>query len=1071
MSTAQRTWRRGITALGAAVAVLLGGIGLTQVGAANAEAVGPHSGVKITSMEIKKKSSTDNAGVDGTVRNNDLVYGSWAWSAKDATPRPVVGDSFTFTLSDAYRLLDTATFDLEVKPGVSVGRCEITSVAAAPRKVTCTFTDGLQAQYDAGESFVHGTGWFVARTTKEVRENSTTFNLNGVESPVANPGGQPIGPIIHSFNSTDVHKATDGVNSTSKTISWNIAFTGDKLSQKFGANVPNPVVFKDALGPGHMYNEELSFQALKTRDRPSIDQRRIYWRSNPSGRFPMVTPADNIGMFRVEVQYNAAKTEATYKIYKESGDWSSDVLYMLSYQTKPTTTNGVINPGLKYENGVSLEGTDVQLSRNTKYVQAAGATAALDPAYGTFKVSKTLGGVASGEIPAGTQVRFNVRYTLPAGWDPAQHPEWQAPATNPFQFPVVIGQASTYFPKNTPFPDGTQIELSEDLLFAQPALPATVQWSNPNLTVNKNTAATATFSITAGKIVEVDAENIASFKPKVSVGDYVWEDGNKDGLQGDVADKPIPNVTLTISRSDGLPVRKVDGTEVTTTETDDAGFYSFDDLEILPDNEVYKVTVTPPAGYAPTLEGPSKGSGANDSSTDVATARRLADGERDDTLDFGFVKLVPGIDIEKYDGDWGGVTFQGDEPVLEGGQPRDLPAGDRDTEDAALVLRGNQSQEVKFTVTNTGTSGLKNVVVKDQTSVGPALASLRCNWGNESFDSVKGADGVLTVTFPADKVLAAKGKIECVGTMPALGEVVKHANNATVEAIPAAGGDKLSDSDPWHAKRPGKVSVGDYVWLDANKDGIQDDGESPIQGVELQLVGPDGNAVTDINGVEVANVTTNAMGKYLFANLPTLADGQKYTVKVVGGVPAGLVPTKAGENNGAGANDSSTAESSSVAALTTDGAEDLTLDFGFMKPAVSVGDYVWFDANKDGLQDESDVPLKDVVLTISRSDNAPVKNSDGVALTAEQLSTKTNNEGKYLFANLEVLTGDAKYVVTVTAPAGYVATTAGVGSDRAKDSSTNTATSGALPNDGDKDLTLDFGFIKPAVSVGDYVWF
>ena len=50
-----------------------------------------------------------------------------------------------------------------------------------------------------------------------------------------------------------------------------------------------------------------------------------------------------------------------------------------------------------------------------------------------------------------------------------------------------------------------------------------------------------------------------------------------------------------------------------------------------------------------------------------------------------------------------------------------------------------------------------------------------------------------------------------------------------------------------------------------------------------------------------------------------------------------------------------------------------------------------------------------------------------------------------------------------------VATTAGAGSDTTVDSSTGSATSFALTADGQRDPSLDFGFVKPEVSVGDYV--
>ena len=50
--------------------------------------------------------------------------------------------------------------------------------------------------------------------------------------------------------------------------------------------------------------------------------------------------------------------------------------------------------------------------------------------------------------------------------------------------------------------------------------------------------------------------------------------------------------------------------------------------------------------------------------------------------------------------------------------------------------------------------------------------------------------------------------------------------------------------------------------------------------------------------------------------------------------------------------------------------------------AVSVGDYVWEDVNRDGLQDSSDVPLSGVTLTISRSDGETVAAANGSPYSA-----------------------------------------------------------------------------------------
>jgi hypothetical protein len=121
------------------------------------------------------------------------------------------------------------------------------------------------------------------------------------------------------------------------------------------------------------------------------------------------------------------------------------------------------------------------------------------------------------------------------------------------------------------------------------------------------------------------------------------------------------------------------------------------------------------------------------------------------------------------------------------------------------------------------------------------------------------------------------------------------------------------------------VKVGDYVWNDLNKNGIQEAGEPGIGGVKLTLTG------TSASGASVTRTTTtDSSGKYLFDGL----EPGSYMVKVdavnfgAGGALANFTasPTLAGTNRAIDSNPNPTATTPSAL---PSGASDLTLDFGY----------------------------------------------------------------------------------------------------------------------------------------------
>ena len=215
----------------------------------------------------------------------------------------------------------------------------------------------------------------------------------------------------------------------------------------------------------------------------------------------------------------------------------------------------------------------------------------------------------------------------------------------------------------------------------------------------------------------------------------------------------------------------------------------------------------------------------------------------------------------------------------------------------------------------------------------------------------------------------------------------------------------------------------------------------------VALLKKDGTPVLDKDGNPVTAVT-DADGKYSF---PGLALGE-YTVSVVdptSGPLAGTKPTEAYTGRYKTTADVTIAEATGSV---------IDVNFGFVKPA-SVGDKVWMDVNRDGIQDADEPAMPGVTVTLTRADGSAVTDASGNPVAA----VTTDANGQYKFENL--LPGD--YKVSFTNPAGYEATVSDAGSDRALDSN-GTEASVTLAQ-GQDDATVDYGLVGTGV-IGDQLF-
>ena len=276
------------------------------------------------------------------------------------------------------------------------------------------------------------------------------------------------------------------------------------------------------------------------------------------------------------------------------------------------------------------------------------------------------------------------------------------------------------------------------------------------------------------------------------------------------------------------------------------------------------------------------------------------------------------------------------------------------------------------------------------------------------------------------------------------------ANPATGKTAPVtlAPGDNnpTIDAGLFTLPPPPVAALGDLVFLDANGNGIQDAGEKGIAGVTVTLFDGTGKQVGTL-------ATTDANGLYSFTGL-TPGD---YSVQFTPPAGSGLVfsPPLQGTDTAKDSNADTTTGKTAVVTLNA-GDNNVTIDAGLFQPA-SLGDLVFFDANKNGIQDAGEKGVAGVTVTLF----------DG---TGKQVGTPATTDANGLYSFTGLTPGD--YSVQFTPPAGYVVTAPNQGTDTAKDSNADTATGKTAVvtlASGENNPTIDAGLYGTA-SLGDKVF-
>ena len=521
------------------------------------------------------------------------------------------------------------------------------------------------------------------------------------------------------------------------------------------------------------------------------------------------------------------------------------------------------------------------------------------------------------------------------------------------------------------------------------------------------------------------------FKP-ACLGDYTWLDDNVDGIQTD-GEKILDGVNVTILDEAGNPVLKgADGSDYTNMQVTKDGKYHFCNLK--PGTYKVKFQKDPDSTGAPFIStDKDKGSDSKDSDIPkfedaktglVSDPVTIKSDEDNRTVDAGFIQEICLGDYVWEDTNANGIQEDG-EPVL-----KEVPV-------KLMMDNGNGWEMAKDVKGN------------------PVDANSTDDKGNYKFCHLKPAiDYKIVFTKPKGYYVTKKDS----------GDDAKDSDideNAEITVKKPVKDDMTLDAGLF---KP--ACIGDYIWEDTNANGIQDDGESAVAGVRVELFKKGSTqAVVDADGNTVTLQTTKADGKYLFCQLvpgeyhikATTPDDYYVTRKEQGadkGKDSDLDPTF---NSKVGTTKDTMLES---------GEKDLTWDGGIFKTAC-LGDYIWEDKNANGTQDADEKGIAGVELTLVDGNGNEVTNVNGDTV----LPYTTTEDGAYKFCQL--VPGDYQVKVTKL-PDNYYITRDNIGDDgKDSDIASFLETTGDMPkttlDSGEEDYTFDGGVFKPAC-LGDYTW-
>lgn len=492
-------------------------------------------------------------------------------------------------------------------------------------------------------------------------------------------------------------------------------------------------------------------------------------------------------------------------------------------------------------------------------------------------------------------------------------------------------------------------------------------------------------SIVAGSTSLIDAiadnniENVdAGIYQLVGIGDYVWLDLDRDGIQ-DSDENGIEGLEISLVNANGA---------IQQVQTDNNGIYQFSNL---PPGQ-YSISIEKRNDLQITIINQGNGSNDSDALTDSGNSYdssliTLNSGEIISDLDFGFQfkpSSISGFAWEDFNGD---ALNNNSEMQLAS-----IPIG--------LFSENGQ---------------LIHEVLTDAT-------------GAYTFDNLNPGNYYIVFDKTGEYVFTMFGMDSDVNSNIVEGSTNLINLNAGTDVTGIDAGFYIF------------ASIGDFIWLDLDRDGIQDNNEPGIADLDIKLLSTSGL---------IMNNTTDNDGNYNYDFLPP---GQ-YIVSIHNDPE--LQPTLFNQGNGSNDSDEINdvgAYYNSMVITMFSGEERTDLDFGFQFIPAAISGFVWEDLNANGADNTAEPRVSDIQVTLFNAANVEIA------------QTTTSNNGNYSFP----FVNPGEYYIVFDNPQGFQFTSAGIDSDV-----TGTVVSGSTDiftiMAGSNLSSINAGIFQFG-SIGDYVW-